>query len=291
MLACLVGGCFPSFDGLTGRNPVDASPEVEAAVGASPEVEAAIDAPVPASDGSGPANCIDSSAYPGNGVYKADFSDVSDMILNGTAVATEGALRLAGVEAGGVGSAYISAPFAFDSHTSFFAHFAMRIGGGAGQSGSDGMAFVVQSSLAGPKAVGNGGGGLAYDGVKPSIAVEFDTFFNPATDPDGNHVALLADGNSSVHIAHATPPFRLNDGVLRNVWIDYDWSIDLLEVYMSDDTARPSAPLLKHAGGSYMASLGSLVYIGASAATGTSRNDHELHGEAWIVTSPLAKCR
>ena len=95
------------------------------------------------------------------------------------------------------------------------------------------MAFVVQSSPMGAKAVGVGGGGLAYEGVSPSIAVEFDTFFNPATDPQPNHVAFLAAGNPSIHIAHAAPPFLLNDGAVHYVWIDYDWTIDLLEVYLA----------------------------------------------------------
>ena len=131
------------------------------------------------------------------------------------------------------------------------------------------MAFVVQSSPMGAKAVGMGGGGLAYEGVSPSIAVEFDTFFNPSTDPQPNHVAFLAAGNPSIHIAHASPPFLLNDGAVHYVWIDYDWTVDLLEVYMADEVTKPAAPLFKHAAASFVAALGNQVYLGASAATGT----------------------
>ena len=293
---CL-SGCFPSFDGLTGGASGDAAlpTTVIPSDGALAE-DAALPTDVTTSDGAlveagceERCSCIDSAQYPGGGVHKIDFSDVSDMVLNQGATSVAGALRLVGVDGPGLGSAYISAPFAFDAHTSLFAHFAIRIGGGAGKSGADGMAFVVQSSPMGAKAVGVGGGGLAYEGVSPSIAVEFDTFFNPATDPQPNHVAFLAAGNPSIHIAHAAPPFLLNDGAVHYVWMDYDWTIDLLEVYLGDEVTKPM--FFKHAAASFVAALGNQVYLGASAATGTLRNEHELHGEARVVMSPLAKCR
>jgi hypothetical protein len=79
--------------------------------------------------------------------------------------------------------------------------------------------------------------------------------------------------------------------MLRDVWIDYDWTVDLIEVYMGENGARPAQPLFKHAGASYMGTLGDHIYMGASAATGSSKNEHELHGKTWFVTSPLPKCR
>jgi hypothetical protein len=276
--ASVVGmvGCFPSFDGLTGAAVSGDAGDPSCGI-------ACLDGALP--------TCIDPAQDPGGGFQKTDFSDVSDMILNGDAVSTAGVLRLVGEVGNEVGSAFVAAPVPFDAHTSVFLRFAVRIGGGAGESGTDGMALILQSSPDGAKAIGIGGGGLAYQGIKPSIAIELDTFFNPGTDPDGNHVALLSDGNSSIHIAHASPPFRLNDGVIRNVWIDYDWREDLIEVYMGDADQRPATPLLKYAGGTYISSLGNQIYIGASAASGDMPNEHELHGKTWFVTSPLPKCR
>jgi len=238
------------------------------------------------------AACIDSSVYPGGGIFKADFSDVSDMTLNrGAAALAGGAIRLVSTTGIEEGSAYFTMPVDFDANTSIYARFAMRIGDGAGGAGTDGMAFVVQSSPDGPTAIGIAGGGLGYKLVKPSVAIEFDTFFNPASDPDGNHVALLANGDELTHLASAMPAFDLNDGVVRNVWVDYDATQKLLEVYMSEGTAKPTSALLSHSGFDFGASLGSSIYFGFSAASGSSKNDHDLQGEAWFVTSKLPKCR
>jgi RHS repeat-associated protein len=64
--------------------------------------------------------------------------------------------------------------------------------------GGDGITFVMQN--AGANAIGEYGMGLGYQGVSPSVAVEFDTFQNyqlndPGTFYDSNHVALLKNGN------------------------------------------------------------------------------------------------
>jgi len=238
------------------------------------------------------AACIDSSLYPGGGIFKADFSDVSDMTINqGASTLAGGAIRLVSTTGIEMGSAYFTMPVAFDSTTSIYARSAMRIGGGAGGAGTDGMAFVVQSSADGPTAIGIAGGGLGYERVKPSVAIEFDTFFNPASDPDGNHVALIANGDVLTHIASAMPTFDLNDGVVRNVWVDYDATQKLLEVYMSDGPTKPGSALLRDSGFDFATALGTSVYIGFSAASGSSKNDHDLLGEAWFVTSKLPKCR
>jgi hypothetical protein len=291
----MAGGCFPNFDHLTGERPSDASPAETSEPGDSPvDASQPGDALAEATCGdrcevSEPADCIDPSTYPGGGVHKTDFTDVSDMILNPVAKVTNGTLQVS-VDNNSVGSAFISAPFHLDGRTSIFAHFQLRIGGGAGLNGSDGLAFIMQNSSDGATAIGIGGGGLGYQGISPSVAIEFDTFANPM-DPDGNHVALLSGGNVDVHIAHASPSFQLKDGVSRNVWIDYDWRADLLEVYMAEDSARPAMPLLAHAAKTYLAALGDHVYIGVSAASGSMSNQHEIRGEAWFVTSPLPKCR
>jgi hypothetical protein len=236
--------------------------------------------------------CFDTSRYTGGGLYKADFTDVSDMTINqGASTIAGGAIRLVSTTGIEVGSAYFTTPIPFDEQTSVYAKFAMRIGGGAGPTGTDGMAFVLQNSASGPKAVGIAGGGMGYSGVAPSVEIEFDTFFNPVNDPNGNHVALMAHGQDTVHIAYATPSFDLNDGVQRNVWVDYDASQKLLEVYMSDASQKPSVALLSHSGFDYGAELGAQAYVGFSAASGMSKNDHDLFGEAWVVTTPLPKCR
>src|SRR5262249_13324189 len=148
---------------------------------------------------------------PGGGFYKTDITDTSGMVLNGNAVVVDGVLRLANAtQQISSGTAFFSALVPFDAGTSIFAHFSVRIGGGQGLTGGDGMAFVLQSSPAGARALGESGEGLAYKGLLPSVAVELDTFHND-TDPIGQHVALLTGGDTTRHLAYATVPSSLND--------------------------------------------------------------------------------
>ena len=59
--------------------------------------------------------------------------------------------------------------------------------------GADGFTFAVQSAA--PDALGHEGAGLGYDGVPSSLAVEFDTHYNPELlEPYENHVAVHARG-------------------------------------------------------------------------------------------------
>jgi hypothetical protein len=131
----------------------------------------------------------------------------------------------------------------------------------------------------------------AWEGatITPSVGVEFDTAQNPG-DPNANHVGLLTNGDVTNHVDYATPPFRLNDGVARNVWIEYEATSHLLEVYMTDGPIHPNMPLLSSSSLDFGTILGSDVYVGFTAATGGNVNDHDLLGETWVVPSVLSRC-
>ena len=45
--------------------------------------------------------------------------------------------------------------------------------------GADGIAFVLHADPNGTAALGNSGAGLGYEGISRSLAVEFDTWYNP----------------------------------------------------------------------------------------------------------------
>lgn len=60
------------------------------------------------------------------------------------------------------------------------------------ETGADGMAFVLQQVST---SVGTGGGGLGYQGITPSLAVEFDTWQNTEVgDPSFDHMAIMRNG-------------------------------------------------------------------------------------------------
>ncbi|KAJ3288834.1 peptide-N4-(N-acetyl-beta- glucosaminyl)asparagine amidase [Rhizoclosmatium sp. JEL0117] len=79
--------------------------------------------------------------------------------------------------------------------------------------GADGLALVLHS--AGPSAIGDGGGGLGYQGIPSSIAVEFDMYASRDTcaDPDGNHVSVQTSGGRAGNSAH----HRFSRGCSSNV--------------------------------------------------------------------------
>ena len=58
--------------------------------------------------------------------------------------------------------------------------------------GADGIAFLLQPIST---AIGVGGGGMGYEGISPSLAVEFDTYENvPFLDPFGDHIGIQRNG-------------------------------------------------------------------------------------------------
>lgn len=101
--------------------------------------------------------------------------------------------------------------------------------------GGDGLAFVVHDDANGTAALGAGGGGLGYDGLRRSVAVELDTDYNPgegAHDGDpapADHVELRsrgADANDARLAAARLAPVvyrELADGREHLVKIAYAW--------------------------------------------------------------------
>ena len=65
--------------------------------------------------------------------------------------------------------------------------------------GADGIAFVLQPIST---SIGVSGGGLGYQGIRPSLAIEFDTWENGNySDPVYDHMSLMRNGN----VSHASP--------------------------------------------------------------------------------------
>ncbi|MEL6674259.1 MAG: gliding motility-associated C-terminal domain-containing protein [Bacteroidota bacterium] len=66
---------------------------------------------------------------------------------------------------------------------------------GCSNGGADGMVFAFQAVNT---SVGSAGGGMGYQGINPSLGIEFDTYQNGGSgDPSYDHMALISDGNVS----------------------------------------------------------------------------------------------
>lgn len=113
--------------------------------------------------------------------------------------------------------------------------------------GADGFAFVIQNQSA--VAIGADKGGIGYEGIPSSIAVEFDVWPNnvancagypdcPRNDPSNNHISVQTRGTSTNSADHlysigstsAIP--RLLDGSVYTARISY--SPGIMKVYLNN---------------------------------------------------------
>lgn len=245
-----------------------------------------------------------------------DFSDLSNFILNdrtavvhgvndddnGPAINTvlnsngEKVLRLTDSLGFISGTAFLENTISLTNNRSFSTAFKFQITNPVGAvdsdgvTGADGLALVLQGV---GNNVGGIGGGMGYQGLSPSLAVEFDTWHNDPSfagfnDPNGNHVGINLNGNIISEItADVTGLGHMNNGDNWYSWIDYDGSENLLEVRLLTTTeliaVRPTDALL-----SYTIDLESILpsdlFIGFASGTGSGRNTHDINSWEFIDT-------
>jgi hypothetical protein len=215
-----------------------------------------------------------------------DFSDVSQLTINGDAAQSDAALRLTPAEVGQGGSAFSTSQLTLGVGASFSTYFQFQITDAGGDPlqiegdgdgfGADGLVFVVQPT---GNNVGSSGGGLGYAGIGQSLGIEFDTFdngFQPEIDdPNGNHVGVDINGDL-MSVTTALEPTRFNDGDIWNVWIDYNGSTDSLEVRWSLSNFRPGASQLSAIVDLETLIGGTQAFVGFTAATGSAFENHDI---------------
>ncbi|HAX84931.1 MAG TPA: hypothetical protein DCY91_01395 [Cyanobacteria bacterium UBA11370] len=230
--------------------------------------------------------CVAITANPAHAqsISFSDFSDLSNLTLNGGARQAGNVLRLTSAGFHQKGSAFLTNPFTIGADTSFQTNFQFNLSGGLGTFGGDGFTFVLQNDPRGANALGNAGGGLGYQGISPSLAIEFDTIRNGLTDAGpgilrANHIGVDQNG-SVVSSVTAIPNIDLNGGDPINAWIDYDGTTDLLEVFLGTSTFKPATSLLSTTVDLFN-TVGSQANIGFTAATGLSTNRHDIQN--WLL--------
>lgn len=200
----------------------------------------------------------------------------SEMATNGNAGVSKGGIRLTKAVGTTVGAAYYNLPVTMSSHRSFSAYFTFRMTKphckGIPDGGADGLAFVIQPAR---DVLGRGGGGLGYQGLPSSVAIEFDSHVNPGPqEPDKQHVAININGEE-VSLASAAVPFTFNDGQIHHAWVDYDGKDDTLQVRLALTNARPAEPALSHKVDLEKV-LGTEQFVGFTASTGTCFQQHDI---------------
>lgn len=209
------------------------------------------------------------AVYPG-----FDSGNITAFALNGVAGLNGNNLRLTPSSGGVYGTAWWQNKITLADNRSFSAYFTFRISD-PGSGGADGIIFAIQTQSSG---AGSSGGGMGYEGVTPSIAVEFDTYDNGAGagDPDANHVGINMNGSVySLQTANADAIGQFDLGGVYHAWVDYNGPADSLEVRLSTTTTRPGSAIITQAI-DLETVFNQDVYVGFTAATGGAWSQHEI---------------
>ncbi|MBK8956762.1 MAG: gliding motility-associated C-terminal domain-containing protein [Saprospiraceae bacterium] len=162
-------------------------------------------------------------------------------------------------------------------HQSFDIYFDLSLGCLDGP-GADGIAFVFQPIST---SIGVAGGGLGYQGIVPSLAVEFDSYQNGNyNDPPYDHMAVMRNGNvdhgSADNLAGPTGILNGNanaeDCMFHKVLIRWSASNATLEVYVDCNLK------LRYSGNIVSTIFNSdpNVFFGFTAATGSAINVQQI---------------
>lgn len=117
--------------------------------------------------------------------------------------------------------------------------------------GADGIVFVIHNDPRGYGAYGTWGECMSYgrwspnspaDYIGPSVAVEFDTYFNPRqNDPEADHVAYLENGINA-HINYWQPDgnsnYNLEDDRLHNFQMMWEPELMRLTIYLDGQVVQ-----------------------------------------------------
>ena len=150
--------------------------------------------------------------------------------------------------------------------------------------GADGIAIVIQNE--GLDAIGQYGRGIGYDGIKRSLAIEFDTYQNiPVNDPNGNHLGIQSMGylpNSSRHAPPANLAFTSSIPRMRADGTTYYALVEYvnkeLRVYFNDKPSfgRPSLVRILDLDSLIGLDERGAAWVGVTSSTGESVERHEI---------------
>ncbi|MFN3648350.1 MAG: L-type lectin-domain containing protein [Armatimonadota bacterium] len=207
------------------------------------------------------------------------YLEPADFSAQGTASVSPGLITLTDKsQDGAAGSAFLLQRVTTQR---FVAGLKFRIdpGAGFGETSGDGFTFLIAKS---PDALGTSGTGMGLDTTESGgFAVEFDTWKNSDFgDPDGNHVALVLNGNIRETVGSPAPvaqPF--DDGQSHYVTIAYEalpeggHVIVVMDGQLCLDVTDPAIPAPDG-------------YFGFSAGTGAATATHMIEGFALEADAP-----
>ncbi len=166
-----------------------------------------------------------------------------------------------------------------------------------GSPGADGIAIVFQTSS--PTALGKPGDGIGYNEMPHGLAVEFDSYLNPAfSDPSGSHVAVQVGDGRMLRPWHVAPYLKGLETAGSPNFVA-DGSIYVARIVLEGTTLRvycgkgalPAAPTLTVEDVNMQDILRldpyGACYVGFASSTGKSSERHELLGVEITGCDPL----
>ncbi|MCX7737641.1 MAG: T9SS type A sorting domain-containing protein [Candidatus Kapabacteria bacterium] len=227
----------------------------------------------------------------------SDFSNPQRIFFAGSSKLSDKYLRLTPAAVNQSGAVWYTTKVPVKS--GFYTKFKFRFTEGNNNNcndgslpGADGIAFVIQNTS--PMISGGLGGGIGYDGLENSIAIEFDTFSNDSTqienlfDPNGNHIAIQSRGklaNSSRHTKENTLALLKNvisiraDGTIYYAMIDYNIERNKIRVFL-DTVDIMTKPILVAENVKLEELLnlenGTNAWVGFTSATGCAFENHDI---------------
>lgn len=179
-----------------------------------------------------------------------DIVETSQLIANGNllgdATIENGGIKLTRALTGKTGHIYYKTPVYVKNNLGQFIdwsiYFVLSMGGGTR---ADGLGLILQSNSVD---IGGGGGGMGFLGIPNSIGVFFDTFLNYPYDSNNNHIEIDANGSISSLAIQPNVGFDLCGvtGISKfiHAWVDYSATTETIKVYASENSSKPSNPLL-----------------------------------------------
>lgn len=233
-----------------------------------------------------------------------NFNDLSAFTLNGqTGLINTGGQGVIGPNIGDQrvlrltnnygqsGSAFLTSPFSLASNASFSSYFEFQFTH-QGSGGADGIVFTVQTV---GNTAGGGGGGIGYQGLAPSLGVEFDNWNNGSCDGNNaNHAGIDINGSvcsvvrndaagvwPQVFDGESWRTVELDSGSIFHAWVDYNGVTDVLEARLALTDTRPDTALMSHTV-DLVALLGTTdAFIGFTSGTGAATADHDIR--RWVM--------
>ena len=145
----------------------------------------------------------------------------------------------------------------------------INLGNILGANGADGIAFVLQPLSSDQ---GSTGGGIGYMGITPSVAVEFDTYKWNSNDPDGDHAAIVYDGQTTIHNNEYVFTSEIADNIYHEVIFSWNSKDKNLTVSWDGNVIISSTKDIVNE----IFDGNSEVYYGFTAATGGSVNNQSI---------------